>query len=90
MSIAVCANLSLCLDVAVWLVNIAPGIAMAPNIALCLIVTIFALFETIFGVALALWPGALGCWVAGGSPSQGALYMFLNLHCQLVFSVWAG
>lgn len=37
MSVAVCDSLSLCLDVAVCLVNIAPGIAMAPNIALCLI-----------------------------------------------------
>lgn len=52
---------------AVWLVNAALGIAMAPNIALCPLVATFvwncvSLFETVSGVTLALWLGALSCW----------------------------
>ena len=35
MGVVVCASLSLCPDAAVGLAGIAPGTAMAPNIALC-------------------------------------------------------
>lgn len=62
-----CASLSVYLAAAVCSVNVAAGIAMAPNVALGPLVATFvwncvALSETVSEGNLALRPGALSCW----------------------------
>lgn len=76
MGTAVCDSLSVYSDAAVCLVNVAAGIATAPNVALGPLVATFvwncvALFETVSEGTLALWPGALSCW--GSVPRRPAI-----------------